>query len=415
MQADEKRPQGPWPPAGWPRLRPEDRLSTHADYYTIVPNYAELVAAEGEARARESMDYLFYFLNTSYELLAEREFEGWRWPLDPHDYLVYELYAYLEAAETGESQGLGPDLADPLARHLIADGIGRYDTPAVRRDLARRARRLARRRAGTVTATQAQAVAMVMEEGSVAPMTVGLLVESFRQAALAAVLDLPDLLDREWEERDRNLDRWLVALRRADAEHPAAEAEARLQEAGPRAMPQVAHVFYDPTYGCDDEPLRAALRVAATAGVPQSLWMLRQAIVDCPGLAHWAAEALVAYQPERASAYFRCLLTGPQPLHPRLAGQGLWVLAAARAPEAFELARRCLDYRADDAAETESVQVAAWEALLALDDPAAAPVLRAYLAGEGASRGAQEQLVQALHARQGPGWWRQVIAAQPAM
>ncbi len=387
-------------------LAPEERFSNYADYAVIVPNYQELVAAQGEEQARENLDYIFYFLSHSAELLDEPEFKDLNWRLDAHDYLVYELYTYAQTPEGQRPEALGPQLDDEHVRHIVHDGLRRYLTPAMRRDVERRARTLARRQAGSLLAAEAQTVAIALEGRTVEPLTVGLLVESLRSTLLQAVANLPELLDREWDERESTLDRWLEALLEADAEHPAEEAVQRLREAGPAALPFAKYIYYtaEQEGRCDDYAFRTALDLAAGIPAGQSLWLLAGAIVDCPILSHWVAEQLATSMPGLACAYCGYLLTDPLPANARLAAAGLEVVVAARCPAAFNLARAGLSYRVADAAQTEAVQTAAWEALLALGDPAAIPILRSYLGDERASRAARDGLLEALRGEPGRGW-----------
>lgn len=137
--------------------------------------------------------------------------------------------------------------------------------------------------------------------------------------------------------------------------------------------------------------------------------MLREAAEDCPLSASWMAEHLAACMPEQACACFRYLLTDPQPPLAMVAGIGLWTLVAANCPEALPLAEASLHYRTDAAAQTEAVQTAAWQALLGLGDPAAIPILRAYLADGRASRGARDQLVEALQVERGHPWRAEIL------
>ncbi len=399
-------------PEEWPQLGPEDRMSALVDYSTLLANYPELVAAEGEARVRESLDYLFYFLNTSYELLGEREFKDLRWPLDPRDYLVYELYEYVQSLGGQKLAGLGPELGDPRVLHMVEDGVERCLTPEMRRDIERRARSLARRRAGSVRAAQAEAVQMAMEDPGMSPLLVGLLVESFRRSLLEAVLELPDHVEREWEERDRGLDRWQDVLLEGQPGPALDEAIAHLQEAGPRALAQVQHVYYDVELDCEDEAFRAAMRVVAAIPAPTSFWLLRETLVYCPLLRRWAAEQMAAQMPDLACAYFRYLFAGPEPPEAQLAAAGLGILVAAHCPEAYELAEAALHYQAEEATQAETVQVGAWEALLALGNLAAIPVLRDYLGDEQANPAAKEELVEALERHP---WREQIVQGQPAL
>jgi len=296
---------------------------------------------------------------------------------------------------------------------MVSDGLRRYFTLTMRRDVQRRARILARRRPGTLMAAEAEAVALATRDPQISLLLVGLLVESFRKALLQAVLDLPDVIDREWEQRDRRLDRWLEALHQADAEHPAEEAVQRLQQAGAAALPLAAHLYWDEQYTCDDYPLQAALEVVAPIAAPQSLWLLRETIVSCPDLYRRAVEHLAASMPELACAYFRYLLTDRHAPDAALVTAGLLTVAAAGCPGAFDLASAALRYQAGDALEMEMVQATAGEALLALGDRAAVPVLRAYLADEQANPAAREHIVEALRSERGHGWWEEIVKEQP--
>lgn len=397
-----------------PQLEPEARLSRYAGYAQLIPDYQRLAATVGEADIQETLDYFFYFLLTSDVLLAEREFADWKWPLDLHDYLVYELIEHIHSLAGQSLEGLGHDPTDPMFRHMIHDGLHRYYTPAMRRALARRARKLARRQAGRVIGAQAEAVAISAEGPVFEPTTVGLLVESFRRDLLLAVRDLSRLAEREWAQRNRAFDRYLDEIRAASHEHPAAEAVQSLVQAGPQVLALAEHLMLEREWGCDDYPVRAALQVAAALPSHRSLQLLLEALRQCPTLREWAAEQMVARMPELACAYFAYLISAPRPAPADLAAAGLWVLAQARCPGALPLASLALHYRVDDAAATEKVQVAAWQALLALDDPAALPALRAYLAAEDANPASRGELVRALQER-GEGWWVEVLQpeAQP--
>jgi len=395
-------------PEPLPELEPEARLSHYMDYAGLVPDYQRLVAEAGEAQAQETLDYFFYFLLTSNALLAEREFADWRWPLDPHDYLVYELIEHIQSQAGQSLEGLGPSIEDPLFRHMIHDGLHRYFTPVMRRALARRARNLRRRAAGRVLSIQADAVVMAAEDLRFEPFAMGLLVESFRRALLLAARDLSALFQRERERRNPALDRYLDEIRAADHEHPADEAVRRLVQAGPQALGLAQHLLFEEDWACDDYPVRAALQVVVAFPSHRALQLLLWVHQACPTLRQWAAGQMAARMPELACAYFTYLLTAPRPAPSERAASGLWVLAQTRCPEALRLAALALDYRVDDAAATEEVQVAAWQALLALDDPAAVPALRAYLAAESAHPAAREELVRTLE-RRGEGWWTAVL------
>jgi len=398
--AKQGTPQAQTPP-GWPVLGPEDRMSACVDYRTVLGNYDELVAAEGEEQVRESLDYLFYFLDHSYALLDEPEFRDLRWSLEPHDYLVYELYEYIDAHQGTDLEGIGPLLPDPRVLHMVSDGLDRYTTPALRRDIAGRAQDLIQRLPGTVQAAMAQAVQFAAEDPSISPLLVGLLVQSFRRTLLDAVLDLPELIDREWEARDRSLDRWREAIYSATPDHLARDAVAALQAAGSAALPQVQRIYYDTSLNCGDQPFGEALEVAAAIPSALSFWLLRQTLVDCPLMRDWVAEQMAAQMPAFACAYFNYLLTAPEPPDADLAVAGLGVIVAAHCPDAPALAVDALHYHVDDAEATERVQVAAWEAVLALGDPEAILELREYLADEQASARARDLLVEALQSGRG--------------
>jgi len=403
-------------PEEWFELGPHERLSRHIDYADIVPNYEQWVAQEGEAEVQETLDYFFYLVITSEALLTEREFADWRWPLDPHDYLVYELNSYVSSVAGESAESLDAALTGPLVHHMVHDGLHRYYTPTMRRALARRARNLARRQAGRVVGAQADCVALAAEDPSMDPMTIGLLVQSFRRALLQSAAHLADAVEREWAQHNRTLDRYLDEIRAADHAHPADAAVRRLAQAGPEALPLAQRLAFFEEWDCDDYPFRAALQVAAEVPSHQALWLLRSALSECPTLREWLTEQMVARMPELACAYFCYLLSAPRPAPADLAANGLWVLAQARCPEALALATHALHYRQHDAAETEKVQVAAWQALLALDDPAAVPALRSYLADETAHPAARDELVRALQMR-GEGWWTAVLQpeGQPSL
>lgn len=390
-------------------LAPEDRFSSYVDYASIVPGYDEFVGQVGEAEARETLDYLFHFWNTSDRLLAEHEFADWRWPLDPHDYLAYELAEHLHRLGQEGLATLAREGLDLQLVYLISDGLRRYYTPVMRRALARRARKLARRTPGSMLAAQAEALVLAAEDLEPPPIAISLLGESFRRALVEATLALTTTIEREWAEHPAALDRWLEGVRAASDEQPASEAVSRLVQAGPQALPAATHLVFYEGYECDDYPVRAGLEVLAATPSHQSLWALRQIIVGCPTLSAWAATQLAAHMPALACDYFRCLLRAPEPAPAALAARGLEVLAQAECPDALDLASLALRYHVEDAAQTEAVQVAAGLALLALDDPAAVPHLRAYLSDEAANPAAQAQIVRTIN-RLGEGWWRQVVS-----
>jgi hypothetical protein len=296
----------------------------------------------------------------------------------------------------------------------VHDGLRRCLRSELRREIAHRAQALAARHEAGALKVEAEAVATAMADESIDPMAVSLLVESYRQALVALAADLPERLEKEWDERDRHLDPWLDALRRPGDGTVVEEAVRQFQAAGQRALPFVAHIYHDLDYTCTDEPLRAALRVAATIPDPQSLWFLSEAMRDCAALAGWAAGQLAANMPDLACAYWRYLLTDPMPPDACVAANLLIAASAARCPQAFALARLGLEYRSGDPSAAEAVQVAAWRALLDLDDPEAAPLLREYLESDVASPAARDQLVQALTTEPQKGWRAEILRRVPA-
>ena len=396
-----------------PRLTKEERLSSYVDYALLLPNYPDLVAAEGEKRARDILDYLFHYLGLSVELLDEPEFAELHWPLAPHDYLVYELYHHILAQGWDRLDGLTSELSDERIEHMIHDGLRRLLGPDMRHQVRSRAHSLSGRLDAGALQMEAQAVATALGELAIDPMAISVLVESLRRALVAAAADLPERIEREWEERDRSLDGWLEAIRRPGSPTVREEAIRRLQEAGRAALPLVAHMYHDLDYTCHDEPLQAALHVAAAIPDPQSLWFLSEAMRDCAALAGWAASQLAANMPAEAAAYWRFLLTEPAPADPCVAANAVIAASAARLPQAYDLALLGLEYKAADPSATEAVQVAAWRALLSLDNPDAGPRLRDYVESDEASPTARDQLVQALVSESQEGWRAGILRRLP--
>ncbi|MGQ9684385.1 MAG: hypothetical protein ACUVX9_17805 [Anaerolineae bacterium] len=398
-----------------PRLTKEERLSSYVDYALLLPNYADLEAAEGEERARDILDYLFHYLGLSIELLDEPEFADLQWPLNPHDYLVYELYHHILSQGWDRLDGLTSELRDERVEHMVHDGLRRLLVGDLRREIRSRAQRLSARVGAGVLQLEAQAVATALGELDIDPMAISALVESLRRALVDAAADLPERIEREWEERDRSLDGWLEAIRRPGSSTVRQEAIRRLQEAGRAALPLVAHMYHDLDYTCHDEPLQAALQVAAAIPDPQSLWFLSEAMRDCAGLAGWAASQMAANMPAEAAAYWRFLLTEPAPTDPCVAANALIAASAARLPEAYDLALLGLEYKAADPSATEAVQVAAWRALLDLDNPDAGQRLRDYVESDEASPTARDQLVQALVSEPQEGWRADILRRLPVL
>ncbi len=396
-------------------LEPEEKLSNLVDYADLVAGYDELVAALGEERARDGLDRFHYLLVTSGELVSEREFADLGWQLDPYDYIVYGFYdrytRMWQEEGTALERAFGPSLEDVDVWHMVADALRRYLTSRMRREVGRRARVLAKRQPETIAAAQADAVRMALNDPRTEPEAIGILVETMRRSLLFALMELPERIEQDWQARDRSLDRSMEALRQADAEHPAEEAVEELRRAGAAALPHLMRLYHDEALRCGDYPLRTALELLGSVPSGQSLFALTEAMADCPEDTRWIAGRLAANMPDRACDYYHYLLSAPSLPAPYLIIVGQWVLVTARCPQAFPVVAGLLHYRSADVEAEEAVQVVAWEALLAIKDREAIPLLREYLRDEQANARSRELLREALNDERGRMWRDEVLPA----
>jgi hypothetical protein len=381
----------------FPRLRPEDRISTLIDLGEITPNYEGLVAQFGKKTIDERMDYFYFFLARSSRLLEEPEFEDARVEIDPHDFLVFET-AELVHRTFGKGEGLShPDggYTEPY-EHILLHVAHRYLTEALRADLRRRARRVAQRRHDTGIGAMASAVEIGIDDEAMSPLLLGLLQKLFSDAILGAVLDHDELVQRDWQERDRSLDRWMEQIADADFDDPADQTVEALVAAGPRALPHLAHLFFDMDGSYDDYYVCTAFQAFARIPSQLSLWVLVQGLLDDDDWSSEEAVEQLAGLPDLVCPYLHYALTVPGGPAWAVALWGYDVLAKARCPRAFELLVEGLSHAGEQPHDAEVIQLSAGLGLLELGDDRAIPRLHGWLRDPQVDVGARNELLYEL-------------------
>jgi HEAT repeat protein len=398
--------QLPFPPLG-----PEDRLSTVMDYREFIPDYDEFVAEVGKDALEEEMDYFYFFLGNSDHLTKEREFRDVKLGIDSHDFLVYAAHDFLIDMVNKDGSIWDPEggLVKPY-EHIVQHAIARHLTPALRADLQRRARRTARRRRGTGIGSMAQAVEVALDDEGTPIMIITLVPQLFSDALIQSVLDHAERYEQEWEERDRSLDRWMEQIAAADFDQPAEQAVERLAAAGPRAMPHVAHLFYDMDLEYDDYPVATALEIAARIPSQLSLRFLVQALFDDDDWISERAAELLAGLPDLACPYLIYALTVPDGPDWETALWGYSLLGKARCPGAFDILVDGLSYQGKGPYDAEVGQISAAEGLLELWDERAIPILHDYLRDPQADLRARGELLYTLLEHEGGHLWGPQIA-----
>lgn len=395
----------------FPRLRREDRVSTLIDYRDIVPDYDAIVTEFGEEAFDERMDQLFFFLGHSARLLDEPEFRDASVDIDPHDFLVFEAADVVRKTVGNDESPFHPDggYVEPY-EHILRHAMHRYLTPALRSNLRRRARRVARRRKGTGIGAMASALQIAITDEGMPTLAISLLQKLFSDAILEAVLNHDEQWEREWEERDRSLDRWMEQIAAADFDRPAEQAVQKLAAAGTRALPHLTHLFIDTDRGYDDYAVATAFQIFGRIPSQLSLWVLVQGLLDDDDWASEEAADRLAELPRLACPYFHYALTVPAGPEWLVALWGYDVLARAQCPGAFELLVEGLSY-VEVQPETphvdlaEGIQASAGSGLVELGDERAIPVLRDWLRDPQANLRAREELLYELVVFEGGHPW----------
>jgi len=381
----------------FPSLEPEDRLSSLVDYRDIVADYDELVAEVGEETLQEHLDHFYFFLGSSNLLAEETEFQSVKLGIDPYDFLVYATFDFLTGVLDEKGSIWDPEggLVKPYS-HIVEHAISRYLTPALRKDLKRRCRRTARRLWGTSIGLMADAVEIALDDEGIPSIIITLLPHLFSSALVQSVLNMPEQFERDWEERDRSLDCWMEQIAAADFDQPAEEAIDKLVEAGTRAIPHLAHLFYDMDLDYDDYPIATALETVAFIPCQFSLHLLVEALLDdCDWSSEQAAE-LLAGMPDLACPYLAYALTvpgGPDWL------TALWeysLLGEMQCPGAFDILVEGLSYQGKSSYDSGVGQLSAAEGLLALGDERAIPILHDYLRNPQVDLTARDELLYLL-------------------
>ena len=263
--------------------------------------------------------------------------------------------------------------------HILEHLMRRYVTPELRRDLSSRAERLARRREGSGIGTMADHVQIALEDDGV-PMTIITLFQRlFSNAILDGLRGHDERVNRDWDERDRSLDRWMDEIAAGDFDDPAERAVEALVASADRALPHLVRLVYDEdrTYG--DYSVWTALEALARIPSQRSLSVLVGALLDDDDLIAIEIPGLLAAMPDLACQYVDYALTvpgGPDEWTTMLAYD---VLVKARCPGAFERLVEGLSYRGESPDDAEGVQVSASFGLLELGDERAIPVLHRWL------------------------------------
>jgi hypothetical protein len=395
----------------YPPLRPEDRLSTIADYREIIPEYDRLAAEIGEAELEEELDYFYFFLGYSSRLADEPEFQDIELGLDPYDFLVYAATDLLIDVVDRKDSIFHPQggYVEPYG-HILHHALLRYLTPALRANLRHQARRTARRHRGTGISAMASAVEVALDDEGIPAMIITLLQQLFSKALIQHVLDQAERFEQDWEERDRSLDGWMEQIAAADFDRPAEPAVEGLAAAGPRALPHLCHLFYDLDLSYGDYPVVAALEIAARIPCQLSLRLLVQALFeDIGGTSERAAELLISL-PDLLCPYLAYALTVPGGPDWETALWGYSLLGKARWPGTFDLLVNGLSYQGKQPLDAEDCQLSAAEGLLALEDERVIPLLHDYLRNPQADLGARDELLYTLLEDEGGHPWGAQIA-----
>lgn len=385
--------------APWPELQPEDRVSSVVDL-SQMPEYKEFAAEVGEEQFLEVMDYFFYFIGNSLELLEEPEFQGFQLPIEPYDFLVFEAYDYLMETVIDGKQSIWQEdgfLDEPYG-HIVTFGLRRYLIPEVRRELRRRVARIAARARESRTRAMANAVEIALDDVQIWPMMISMLEKLCSDTLIDRVLDMAEQFQRDWEGRDRSLDRWADEIRQASFDQPADEAVRQLVQAEEAALPVLTHMYYDEEYEWGDYPLLAAVEALGQIPSQLSLSILVQTLIEDGDSAAEVAFESLSNMRDLACEYFHYALTRPEPKW-EVELYGYHFLGEARCEEAFELLQRGL--QRDEAI----AQISAWEGLLALGDRRAIPVLRDFLRSDKANEDAKDELLYMLQEHEGGHPW----------
>jgi len=363
------------------------------------------VAEVGEEEFREVMDYFFYFISNSVELLDEPELKGYQLPVDPYDFLIFEAYDYLLETVIEKKQSIWQEdgsLDEPY-HHIVACGLQRYLTPDVRHQLRRRVARIAARTKGTFTGEMASTVEIALDDEQMSPMMISMLEKLCSDTFIDRVLDLPEQLGRDWEGRDRSLDRWADEIRQASFDQPNDEAVRQLAEAGKAALPVLVHMYFDEGYDWGDYPLLAAIEALGQIPSQLSLHVLVQTLIEDGNGESVAAFESLSNMRDIACEYFHYALTKPEPKW-EIELYGYQFLGKAGCEDAFDLLEHGL--KRDEAV----AQMSACDGLLALGDRRAIPLLRDFLRSEEADGDAKDELLYALQQRdEAPPWADEIL------
>ncbi|RLC61143.1 MAG: hypothetical protein DRI80_09460 [Chloroflexota bacterium] len=394
----------------YPPLRPEDRLSGLLDYREIIPGYDGFVAEVGKAAFEEEMDYFFFFLGNSSRMADEPEFQNVEIGIDPYDFLAYAAFDFLTDTVGKKGSIFNPEggYVKPY-EHILHHAMLRYLTPALRADLRRRARRVARRYRGTGIGSMADAVEVALDDEKIPPMIITLLPKLFSDTLIERVLNLGKQFERDWEERDRSLDQWMEQIVAADFGQLAEQAIKKLVKAGPRALPHLAHLFYDLDLTYDDYALVIVPEIAARIPCQLSLHILLQVLFEEGGQIAERAAELLAGLPDLTCPYLAYVLTVPGGPDRETAMWGYSLLGQTQCPGAFDLLVDGLSYQGKKPIDAGIGQTSAVEGLLALGDERAIPVLHDYLRNPQADLEARDELLYTLVEHEGGHPWRAQI------
>jgi hypothetical protein len=367
------------------------------DHRELMADYDALAEKYGKGHLDDQMDYFYFFLGHSWRLLDEPEFEDASVEIDGYDFLLDEaMQLILHLVERDQSL-LEPDggCVAPYA-HILEHAMRRYVTPDLRAEVSSRAERLARRREGSGIGTMADYLRVALEDGGIPAAIVSLLQRLFSNAILDALRDHDERVKREWEERDRSLDRWMDEIAVADFEHPAERAVEALVAAGNRALPHLVNLVYfdDRTYG--DYSVWTALEALARIPSQRSLSVLVGALLDDDDLVAIEVPGLLAAMPDLSCPYVDYALTvpgGPDEWTMMLAYD---VLVKAKCPGAFDRLVEGLSYQGESPDDAEGVQVGASLGLLELGDERAIPVLNTWLQDPEANGLARYELLREI-------------------
>jgi len=381
------------------------------DYREMLPGYDKFVAEMGKEAFEEQMDYFYFFLGRSGRLGSEREFQDVTLDLDPYDFLVYAASDFLVDMVNKKGDIFEPEggYVAPY-KHMLDHAMSRYLTSELRADLRQRARRTARRREGTGIGSMADAVEIGLEDEKIPAIIITLLPKLFSDALIRSVLDQSERFDQDWEERNRSLDCWMEQIAAADFDQPAEQAVEKLVQAGPRALPHLAHLFYNMDLGYDDYSVATALETFARIPSQLSLHILVQALFDDDDWSSERASELLAGMPDLACPYLSYALTVPGGPDWSTVLWGYGVLAEAQCPGAFDMLVEGLSYQGKSPYDPEVGQVSAADGLLILGDERAIPILHDHLRNPQADLRARHELLYRLMEHDGGHPWGTQIA-----